>query len=94
MHTVDNHPNSNEVVRMKKPQIKYMHDELNHACGSQNQNRRTSRDSDVCFPKLESRYRCWSELRGPSLPKILYKIVQSLKSGEDCKIVTKDCNFA
>ena len=27
--------------------------------------------------------------RGPLLSKFLYKIVQSLKFGEDCKIVTK-----
>ena len=27
-------------------------------------------------------------LRGPPLPKILYKIAQSLKFEEDCKIVT------
>ena len=31
---------------------------------------------------------------GPQLPKILYKIVQSLKFSKDCKIVMKDCNLA
>ena len=30
----------------------------------------------------------WSQKRGSATPKILYKIVQSLKFGEDCKIVT------
>ena len=34
-----------------------------------------------------------SHIKGPQLPKILYKIVQSLKFGEDCNIVTKDCNL-
>ena len=32
-------------------------------------------------------------MRGPVLPKVLYMIAQSLKFGEDCKIVTKDCKL-
>ena len=32
-------------------------------------------------------------MRGPLLPKVLYMIAQSLKFGEDCKIVTKDCKL-
>ena len=33
------------------------------------------------------------KVRGSATPKILHKIVQSLKFGEDCKIVTTDCNL-
>ena len=33
-------------------------------------------------------------LEGLQLPKILYKIVQSLKFSKVCKIVMKDCNLA
>ena len=35
-------------------------------------------------------------IEGPAtvLPKILYKIVQSLKFGKDSKIITKHCSLA
>ena len=50
------------------------------------------------FPKIYGAVIWYSNVckivtEGPQLPKILYKIVQSLKFSEDCKIIMKDCNL-
>ena len=62
--------------------------------------RGSSHESDTGYfpsipmkPYTSKNFAAWDISEGPQLPKILYKIVQSLKFSKDCKIVMKDCNL-